>query len=124
MHDLETKERFIELRAQGKRLRDIAKDLAVPRSTLGEWNREFGKTIAETQQFEIEAALQELGADKIARAAALGRNFKKISEELDEEKSPWRAVQFTQLLLQIDRQLNKAEIPIQSISNASDGNRS
>ncbi len=41
MHTNETKDRFIELRAQGLSLAKIASDLGVSKRTLVDWNHEF-----------------------------------------------------------------------------------
>ena len=58
MHAADTRNRFIELRAQGWSLARIATELRVAKNTLVAWNREQRSEIADLKGLEMEA-LQE-----------------------------------------------------------------
>ncbi len=59
MHPADTRNRFIELRAQGWSLARIAAQLHLAKRTLVDWNREAQREIRDLKDVELEA-LQEL----------------------------------------------------------------
>ena len=52
MYDQQTKNRFIDLRAQGLSLARIALDLDISKRTAVDWNRQFQTEILSLRQFE------------------------------------------------------------------------
>jgi len=55
MHNTDTKNRFIELRAQGWSLQRIAAELHVSKRTLVDWNRDGQREIRSLKDLELEA---------------------------------------------------------------------
>ena len=70
MKDTQTKERFIELRAQGWSHDRIARELKVTKPTLIRWARELHSEISNLRALELDA-LQ----DKFALTKLKGWNF-------------------------------------------------
>src|SRR5262249_34512361 len=64
MHTNETKDRFIELRAQGHSLAKVALDLNVSKRTLVDWNHEFQKQIRQLRAIELEAVYAKILASR------------------------------------------------------------
>ena len=58
METLETKNKFIELRAKGYSFDKIAKELGIAKQTLIDWSKELKNQIANLKAFELEV-LQE-----------------------------------------------------------------
>jgi transcriptional regulator with XRE-family HTH domain len=59
MIDLDTKKRFIELRAQGKSLRAVADELGVGRKTIVGWEREFKEHIENHKAIELDVLFEK-----------------------------------------------------------------
>jgi len=78
MKDTETKRRFVELRAAGKSLAVIAKELHTAKSTLVEWSRELETEIHNLRQVELESLADEYQITKRARVAALAARLATI----------------------------------------------
>ena len=55
MYDQHTKTQFIELRAQGRSLARIARDMDISKRTAVDWNHQFQTEILSLRQFELEA---------------------------------------------------------------------
>jgi transposase-like protein len=83
MKDHETKKRFIELRAQGKTYKAIAKTLGVSEQTLVNWNRKFSDQIAGLKAIEFGALYEEFFLLKAHRIEVLGEQLGRIREELN-----------------------------------------
>jgi transposase len=57
MKDIETKHRFVELRAQGKSLRTVADELTVGLQTAVRWERELKEQIENLKAMELDALI-------------------------------------------------------------------
>ena len=55
MHDAETQQKFVGLRAQGRSFSRIATELNVARRTLIDWSRKFQFEIQNQRAIELEA---------------------------------------------------------------------
>ncbi|MHB1003933.1 MAG: hypothetical protein ACYC5A_02630 [Thermoleophilia bacterium] len=80
--DIKTKERFVELRAQGLSFAKIAEELEVSKPTLIKWSRELQEDIANLRAIEREALLEKHLALKDKRLELLGEQASRIKEEL------------------------------------------
>lgn len=82
MQTLETKNRFIELRAQGLSYDKIAQELQVTKQTLINWSKESRYEIANLRTIQKEALLDRLELSEKARLERLSQITSKIQEEL------------------------------------------
>ena len=82
MHPNETKDKFIELRAQGWSLPRIATELHVSKTTLVEWNREFASDIQSLRAAELELLKEKMIASREEELDRLARLRKDVNDEL------------------------------------------
>lgn len=82
MESLETKERFIELRAQGWSFDKIAKELGKAKQTLIDWSKEYKEEIANRKALELEALYESYYLTTQAKIKNFGTLLNKITEEL------------------------------------------
>lgn len=82
MHDLDTQQRFVQLRVQGWSFDRIAAELKVSRQTLINWSRKFQFEIRNLQAIERESLQHTLLASQTARLQVLGEQLKQIEAEL------------------------------------------
>jgi transcriptional regulator with XRE-family HTH domain len=82
MHTPETREKFIERRAQGWPLARLVTELGVARSTLIEWSRQLRFEIQNRRAVELEALAERLLGTRQSRAAALSARLALIEGEL------------------------------------------
>lgn len=82
MIDNQTKEKFIELRAQGKSFNTIAKELGVSKPTLIDWSREFVDQISNLKTIELEDLQEKFYIQKRKRIEIFGAQLETIKQEL------------------------------------------
>ena len=78
-----TKQKFLELRAQGKSLRKIEHEIGTGRRTLAKWESEFKEELENLKAVELDALQEEYLLTKQARLELLGAQFKRLKEELE-----------------------------------------
>lgn len=83
MELLETKERFIELRAKGWSFDKIAKELGKAKQTLINWSKELEDEIANLKALELEALYEQHYLLKENRIETFGAMLTKIKEEVE-----------------------------------------
>lgn len=83
MELLETKERFIELRAKGWSFDKIAKELGKAKQTLIDWSKELQDEIANRKALELEALYENYYLLKEAKIKKYGAILSKITNELE-----------------------------------------
>ena len=83
MELLETKERFIELRAKGWSFDKIAKELGKAKQTLIDWSKELQDEIANRKALELEALYETYYLLKEAKIKKYGAILSKITDELE-----------------------------------------
>jgi hypothetical protein len=83
MEILETKEKFIELRAKGWSFDKIAKDLGKAKQTLIDWSKELQDEIANRKALELEALYESYFLLKEAKIKKYGSILSKITNELE-----------------------------------------
>ena len=82
MKDVETKHRFVELRAQGKSLRTVADELSVGLQTVVRWERELKEQIENMKAMELDALLERHRLTVQAQIERYGVELTRVTEEL------------------------------------------
>lgn len=82
MELLETKERFIELRAKGWSFDKIAKELGKAKQTLIDWSKELEDEIANLKALELEALYEKHYLLKENRIETFGVLLRKLKDEV------------------------------------------
>ena len=82
MHDLQTRTRFIELRAQGLSLKRIASRLKVSMRTLVDWNRQDNEHIRTLRAVELEALQEKILASREQELKSLKSSLDLIQEQI------------------------------------------
>jgi hypothetical protein len=83
METIETKRRFIELRAKGYSFDKIAKELGKAKQTLLDWSRELDQQIAQAKALELDSLYESYSLYKEARLKTLGEILSKLKKEVD-----------------------------------------
>jgi transcriptional regulator len=83
METIETKRRFIELRAKGYSFDKIAKELGKAKQTLLDWNRDLDQEIAQAKALELDSLYESYSLYKEARLKTLGEILSKLKKEVD-----------------------------------------
>lgn len=83
MELLQTKEKFIELRAQGWSFDKIAKELGKAKQTLIDWSKDLDKEIANLKALELEALYEKHYLLKEAKIEKYGAILSKLKTEID-----------------------------------------
>ena len=82
MHNEETQDKFMELRAQGWSLRHLATELRVSQRTLVDWNREFAAEVQSLRAVELDAAGEKFLVSRGEELNRLARLHKDVEDEL------------------------------------------
>jgi len=83
MEILQTKERFIELRAKGWSFDKIAKETGKAKQTLIDWSKELQDEIANRKALELEALYESYYLLKENRLQTFGAMLTKIKKEVE-----------------------------------------
>jgi hypothetical protein len=111
MKDLETKERFLELRAQEKSLRTIEKEIGTGRRTLAEWENEFKEELENRKAIELEALREKYWLTRQARTKSYGEEYKRAIEELKKrDLSTIATPKLVDMALKLDALLREEEL--------------
>jgi hypothetical protein len=82
MHTPETRQKFVERRAQGWTLVRLAAELGVARSTLIEWSRQLRFEIQNQRAIELDDLRNRLLGTCQSRAAVLAERLGRVEAEL------------------------------------------
>ena len=83
METIETKRRFIELRAKGYSFDKIAKELGKAKQTLLDWSMDLDQEIAQAKALELDSLYESYSLYKEARLKTLGEILSKLKKEVD-----------------------------------------
>ena len=83
METIETKRRFIELRAKGYSFDKIAKELGKAKQTLLDWSRDLDQETAQAKALELDSLYESYSLYKEARLKTLGEILSKLKKEVD-----------------------------------------
>jgi DNA-binding XRE family transcriptional regulator len=86
MKNAKDKERFIELRAEGRSYADIAAALNVSKPTLIAWGKELQKEVANARTLRLDALFEKYAVGKTKRVEVFGKRLEAILTELDTRK--------------------------------------
>lgn len=84
MHDDQTVQRFIELRAQGWTYARLMAELNVSKPTLIAWSRKHQSQIQNLKAIELEALREKWLASISARVATFGTQLQQVEAELSQ----------------------------------------
>ena len=108
METLETKERFIELRAKGYSFDKIAQELGKAKQTLIDWSKELEDEIANLKALELEVLYEKHYLHKENRLQVFGELLSKIkAEALSRDLSDVPTDKLLELFLKYSNQLNE-----------------
>lgn len=82
MHTPETRQKFVELRAQGWSFVRLAAELGVAKSTLVEWSRQLRFELQNQSAIELDDLKNRLLGHRQQRAAALAEKLAAVEAEL------------------------------------------
>jgi hypothetical protein len=102
MHTNETKDKFIELRAQGWSLPRIATEIHVSQRTLVDWTRECAEQIRLLCAVQMEALQEKILASQEVELTRLARLQQAIEDQLAGRNLAWVS---TEKLFQVAAQL-------------------
>ena len=85
MKDPKIKERFVELRAEGRSFDSIAKELGVSKTTLLKWNAELLDQINNAKFFYYQSLAEQFKVIKQERINNLMRKYQKVNDALDQK---------------------------------------
>lgn len=109
-HTLDTKDRFIELRAKGYPFSEIATQLQVSKPTLIEWAKELQNDIENRKAMEIEALQEKYYASWKQRLEFVGEEFGRIKEELaSRDYADMSTKELYEIALKFQQQLGSLE---------------
>ena len=125
MHTPETRQKFIERRAQGWSLIRIGTELGVARSTLIEWSRQLRFELQNQRALELDEMRNRMLGTCQSRASVLAEKLSRVEEELrkrDLVGVSTRSLFDLSLTLrrELDKQLGEVQfaVPIKDIPNA------
>lgn len=82
MKDSSHKERFVELRAQGKSFATIAEEIGVSKPTLITWSRELGERVQNLRAINDEALIEKYRLTKEREIKTLSHQLEAVEKEL------------------------------------------
>lgn len=83
MKNANDKERFIELRAEGRSYADIAVALKVSKPTLIAWGKELQKEISNARTLRMDELFEKYAVAKSKRVEVFGKRLEAIMTELE-----------------------------------------
>ena len=114
MKDLETKERFVELRAQGRSFDSIAKELNVSKTTLITWSRELEKEINNAKYLAYQRLIEQYKLTKIERADLIMQALQRVNDAIGQKDV--NAMSIKELLMlsdKLENQLNSLTLNVE-----------
>ena len=110
MKDIETKHRFVELRAQGKSLRTVASELAVGLQTVVRWERKYKEQIESLNAMELDALMERHRLTVQARIERFGSQLKRVTDELEKrDLSDVATPKLVYMALKLDAALSEGD---------------
>lgn len=82
MKDLQNKEKFIQLRAQGLSFDKISAEMGISKPTLIKWNQEYAREVSNLVYFNSEKLIEQYKLLKIHKIEALASTLSRVLEEL------------------------------------------
>ena len=112
MKDLDTKERFVELRAQGMSFAAIALELSVSKATLIGWSKEMQEEINNFRQLHLDSIREKYRLQTESRMEFFSDQLGKLRAELQKrDLSEVRTDRLLDLALKVFREAQSEEQP-------------
>jgi transcriptional regulator len=109
MLDVKTKEKFLELRARGKSLRTIEKELRVGRNTLAKLENSCNEELKSRKAIEFEALRERYRLTAQARVERFGDQLERVMKELENrDLSTVTTPKLAELAVKLDARLQDA----------------
>jgi len=83
MKNANEKERFVELRAEGRSYADIAVALKISKPTLIAWGKDLQKEISNARTLRMDELFEKYAVAKSKRVEVFGKRLEAIMTELD-----------------------------------------
>lgn len=111
MKGLETKKKFIELRAKGVSFDKIAKELSISKQTLIKWSKEMEIEISNLKAIELEVLQEQYYIAKEQRIKLFGKHMEAIVAELSKRNlSDIPTDKLLELMIKLSNSLKNEEI--------------
>lgn len=107
------KERFIELRAEGRSYADIAAELGASKTTVIGWGKELHREVTNAQTLRLDALINTYAVAKAKRVEVFGKKLDAIMDELDNrDLSDLSTHQLLKLALDYGDRLKAEDTPL------------
>jgi len=115
MKGAHTRQKFLELRAQGKSFRAIEIEIGTSRGTLAKWEQEFREELTNLKAIERDAMREKYLLTNQAQLELLGTQFTRLKEELEKrDLSDIPTPKLFELVLKYSTRLTE-DFPMESI---------
>lgn len=112
-----TKQKFIQLRAEGLSYAKISDQLHLSKATCSKWESKFTEEIAELKKDHLQELYEEYGMQKEARIKALGKVLNKIDDAIDDaDFSAMTPAQLLDARLKYQKALSNEYVPTTNVS--------
>ena len=85
MKDLKTREKFVELRAEGRSFDSIAQELNVSKSALLKWSQELEKEINNAKYYAYQRLIEQYKLTKVERANFIMQALQRVNEAIEQK---------------------------------------
>ena len=107
-----TKQKFIQLRAEGLSYAKISEQLHLSKATCSSWENKFTEEIATLKKDHLQELYDEYGMEKEARIKALGKVLSKIDDAIDDaDFSAMTPAQLLDARLKYQKALSNEYVP-------------
>lgn len=89
MYPVETKQRFVELCAEGMSFAKIAEELGVSKPTLIAWSKEYAIDVQNLRETKLEEIREKYYASHKERVEAIGSRFKAMLDSINMQEFKW-----------------------------------
>ncbi|MGD0172490.1 MAG: helix-turn-helix domain-containing protein [Halobacteriota archaeon] len=111
----QTRQKFLELRAQGKSLRAIEIEIGTSRGTLAKWEQDYREELTNLKAIERDAMREKYLLTQQAQLDLFGTQFTRLNEELEKrDLSDVPTPKLFELVLKYSTRLTE-DFPAQSI---------
>lgn len=112
-----TKQKFIQLRAEGLSYAKIGKQLNISKGTCSKWEGQLTDEIAEHKKARLQELYEEYGMQKESRIKSLGKVLNKIDNAINEaDFSAMTPAQLLDARLKYQKALNNEYVPTTNTS--------
>lgn len=112
MKSAATKQKFIQLRAEGLSYAKISEQLHISKSTCSSWDDQLAEKIVDLKKDRLQELYEEYGMQKEARIKSLGKVLNKIDQAIDDaDFSAMTPAQLLDARLKYQKALSNEYVP-------------